>query len=78
VQALLISLEGIRARLEALNKNFRWFGGDSGDTGFPWAIPTFFGSEFSRKLDLILKRKCATLRAQLESENGDQLLSDER
>lgn len=57
VQALLMSLEGARATLEGAKKELRWVGGDSGDTGFPRAIPTFFGSEFSRKLDLTIEKE---------------------
>jgi hypothetical protein len=57
IQALLMAIEGIRARLEQSGKRFVWAGGESGDTGFTRFVPTFFGLDFSKRLDRLIDRE---------------------
>ncbi len=57
IQALLMAIEGIRTRLEQSGKQLTWDGGNPGDTGFTRFVPTFFGLDFSKRLDRLIDRE---------------------
>jgi len=57
VQALLLAFEGIRTQLSRTKKRLSWEGGEPGDTGFTRFVPTFFGLEFSKRLDQMIARE---------------------
>lgn len=54
VQAMQNALEGIRSGLEKSGRSFSWQGGEAGDVGFPRSVPTFFGLEFSRRINRLI------------------------
>lgn len=53
-QALQMAMEGIRNDLEKSGRSFSWQGGEAGDTGFPRAVPAFYGTEFSQRINRLI------------------------
>lgn len=56
-QALIMALEGIRATLEKTGKSLTWIGGEKGEHGFPRFVPSFYGLDFSRRLEELIERE---------------------
>jgi hypothetical protein len=54
-QALIVALEGIRANLEGSGKSFTWIGGEKGEHGFPRFVPSFYGIDFSKRVDELIE-----------------------
>lgn len=50
-QALILAIELIRVELKKLGKGLSWLPGTQGDTGFPRSVPSYFGPEFSERID---------------------------
>lgn len=57
LQALLLAVQGLRLKLEALGAELRWIGGEHGDTGIPRLIPIAFGLEFSKRAERVLDKE---------------------
>jgi Domain of unknown function (DUF6968) len=57
VQALTMTLEGIRVILEESGQRLSWIGGEPGDPGFGRLIPTSLGPAFSKRLNRIVDRE---------------------
>lgn len=57
LQALILAIEGIRTALEKTGRRLSWVGGEPGDTGFPRFVPTFFGLDFSKRLNKFLDQE---------------------
>ncbi len=57
LQALLLAVQGLRLKLEALGIDFRWMDGDVGDTGIPRVIPISFGLNFSKHAEIVLDKE---------------------
>lgn len=58
-QALTHALGSIRVDLEKAGGTILWEGGKANDAGFPLYVPTFFGREFSHRVERIIDREMA-------------------
>jgi hypothetical protein len=56
-QALLMAIDGIRIFLAQSGMTLTWEGGESGDSGFPRFVPTFFGLAFRKELEGMIESK---------------------
>lgn len=70
IQALLLAIEGIRSALESSGRRLSWMGGEPGDTGFTRFVPTFFGLEFSKRLESVIDREVNRFARTLETRHG--------
>lgn len=57
MQALVQAIEGIRVRLEQAGMPLTWEGGESGSTGFTRFVPSFYGHQFSKRLERLIEKE---------------------
>ncbi len=57
LQALLLAIEGMRVDLESQDGQFLWAGGEAGDIGIPRFVPTYYGKEFSDRLNQVIDKE---------------------
>lgn len=58
-QALMTALEAIRTTLDKPRETITWTGGQNGDHGFPGLVPSFYGLEFSDRLNKMIDAEIA-------------------
>lgn len=59
LQALILTLEGVRRALEQSGFSLTWIGGEDGEHGVPRAVPAFFGRRFSARIDKMIDKEIA-------------------
>ena len=56
MQAILLTLEGVRWHLRDSGIEWRWIHGEKGETGIPKYVPIGFGRKFAAKLESIVDK----------------------
>jgi hypothetical protein len=57
MQAILLSLEGVRWHLRDSGIEWRWIHAEKGETGIPRYVPIGFGRKFAAKLESIIDKE---------------------
>jgi hypothetical protein len=57
MQAILLTLEGVRWHLENSGIQWRWIHGEKGETGIPKYVHIGFGRKFAAKLESIIDKE---------------------
>ena len=55
MQAILLTLEGVRWHLRDSGIEWRWIHGEKGETGIPRYVPIGFGRKFAAKLESMIE-----------------------